>query len=385
MEEERVRGVLKHGYTTLLRMQVLQRAESLVGAEDTAGQRLSGGERKRVSIGVELVARPRVLFCDEITSGLDASTSLQVMRYLAKLARKEGLTVCAVLHQPRVEIADVCDHLVLLVRGGRVVYDGPFSDTKRFLSNLGFDFPEGSSRVDVYMDVSTGTATSSLFPHRTGAEWADTWQRVQVRAEVLARALEASQEVERVRRRLDRASRRDPSRAALEWELAEVVSRALGPRRTRSLAYVLLLTDGCSRLQRHLGLRHMQACLDTVAMAKAAAAVDAITSPKVVHRGDGSIGAAGSGESEGGQTGRAGQMHGWNAQAQAAGAGSTFPSLDGPGAEDMSSRGGSESGVGVHQSMHGVGQSLMEWAMLDGEGVGEEEDEGGQEQKQSGV
>ena len=61
---------------------------------------ISGGERKRLSIAVELVAYPSVLFLDEPTSGLDSSAAAEVMEALKKAA-SFGMTVCAVIHQPR--------------------------------------------------------------------------------------------------------------------------------------------------------------------------------------------------------------------------------------------------------------------------------------------
>jgi len=125
------------------------------------------------------------------------------MRYLARLAKKQRVTVCAVLHQPRVEIAEVCDHLVLLVRGGRVVYDGPFKDAMQLFRNFGFTFPDGTSRIDVFLDISTGTVTSRLFPHSTALDWAVTWQRITVQAEVIARDLERDDSIGSIRAKMD--------------------------------------------------------------------------------------------------------------------------------------------------------------------------------------
>lgn len=74
-------------------------ADSIIGDGERRG--ISGGQRKRVNIGMELVTRPRLLVLDEPTSGLDAFASLQIVQLLRKIASQDSLTVIAVIHQPR--------------------------------------------------------------------------------------------------------------------------------------------------------------------------------------------------------------------------------------------------------------------------------------------
>jgi ABC transport system ATP-binding/permease protein len=83
---------------------------------------LSGGQRKRASIAVELLTSPQVLLLDEPTSGLDPATAAEVMRVLRAVA-SHGTTVIVTTHAP----ADVraCDRVVLLAQGGRLAFDGP--------------------------------------------------------------------------------------------------------------------------------------------------------------------------------------------------------------------------------------------------------------------
>jgi len=71
----------------------------LIGSVSSRG--ISGGQRKRVNIGVELVADPTILFLDEPTSGLDSTNGLEVVKILKKVSRY-GLTVLAIIHQPYV-------------------------------------------------------------------------------------------------------------------------------------------------------------------------------------------------------------------------------------------------------------------------------------------
>jgi len=86
---------------------------------------LSGGQRKRVSIGVELLTKPGLFFLDEATSGLDPGTELQMMRLLRRMA-SQGRTVVLVTHTTKNLM--ISDLVVFLAKGGRVAYFGPPKD-----------------------------------------------------------------------------------------------------------------------------------------------------------------------------------------------------------------------------------------------------------------
>uniref|UniRef100_A0A0D9WXR6 ABC transporter domain-containing protein n=1 Tax=Leersia perrieri TaxID=77586 RepID=A0A0D9WXR6_9ORYZ len=101
---------------------------------------ISGGQRKRVSICVELLSSPALLFLDEPTSGLDSAASYHVMSRIAGLARSDGMTVVAAVHQPSSEVFDLFHGLCLLA-GGRTVYFGPASDAIEFFHANGFPCP----------------------------------------------------------------------------------------------------------------------------------------------------------------------------------------------------------------------------------------------------
>ena len=94
----------------------------LVGRRHVSIQRLSGGERKRVSIGAELLTQPGLFFLDEATSGLDPGTESQLMRLLRGLA-DEGQTVIIVTHATKNVM--LCDQVVFLARGGYLAFFGP--------------------------------------------------------------------------------------------------------------------------------------------------------------------------------------------------------------------------------------------------------------------
>uniref|UniRef100_A0A0E0H5E8 ABC transporter domain-containing protein n=1 Tax=Oryza nivara TaxID=4536 RepID=A0A0E0H5E8_ORYNI len=101
---------------------------------------ISGGQRKRVSICVELLASPALLFLDEPTSGLDSAASYHVMSRIAGLARRDGMTVVAAVHQPSTEMFELFHGLCLLATG-RTVYFGAASDAIEFFESNGFPCP----------------------------------------------------------------------------------------------------------------------------------------------------------------------------------------------------------------------------------------------------
>ncbi|MFD9792823.1 FHA domain-containing protein [Streptomyces sp. NPDC059070] len=111
-----------------------------LGLEQRAGQpihSLSGGQRKRVSVALELLTKPSLLFLDEPTSGLDPGMDRSVMHMLRGLA-DDGRTVIVVTHS--VLSLDVCDRLLVLAPGGHIAYYGPPRDTLGF---FGFaEWPE---------------------------------------------------------------------------------------------------------------------------------------------------------------------------------------------------------------------------------------------------
>lgn len=84
---------------------------------------LSGGEKKRLSIALEILTRPRLLFLDEPTSGLDSASAFFVVQTLRNIAHDHVRTVISSIHQPSSEVFALFDHLFLL-SGGQTVYFG---------------------------------------------------------------------------------------------------------------------------------------------------------------------------------------------------------------------------------------------------------------------
>jgi len=105
-------------------------------AADRAVRQLSGGQRKRVSIGVELLTRPSLFFLDEATSGLDPGTETQMMKLLRRLA-DQGRTVALVTHATKNVM--ICDKVIFMARGGRLAFYGPPEDALRYFEVDDFD------------------------------------------------------------------------------------------------------------------------------------------------------------------------------------------------------------------------------------------------------
>lgn len=139
---------------TLAKLGLTRVANTIVG--DVTRRGVSGGEKKRVNIGIELMGQPSVIFLDEPTSGLDASSALLVMNSLKKLVDTNGVTVCAVIHQPRKIIFELFDSLILLSVGGKMCFHGPIPNAKAYFQGRGYHLPEGESIADWLIDISSG-------------------------------------------------------------------------------------------------------------------------------------------------------------------------------------------------------------------------------------
>jgi hypothetical protein len=162
--------------------------DSLVGTVEKRG--ISGGQRKRVNVGLEMVMEPSVLILDEPTSGLDSASSLLLLRALRREAL-EGVNISMVVHQPRLvglqtrptslnldtyvrilNYSSLCcfsytlyrmfDDLILLAKGGMTVYHGPVKRVEEYFAGLGIVVPERVNPPDYYIDILEGIVKPSL-------------------------------------------------------------------------------------------------------------------------------------------------------------------------------------------------------------------------------
>jgi ABC-type multidrug transport system ATPase subunit len=125
---------------------------------DTEKSHISGGQKKRVNIGIELVADPGVLFLDEPTSGLDSATTMKIISELKATAINASLPIAAVVHQPSDKVFHLFTSLLLMARGGNVIYQGPTNNAVAYFSSIGFQkyVKDYSNPADFLMDIVEG-------------------------------------------------------------------------------------------------------------------------------------------------------------------------------------------------------------------------------------
>lgn len=122
--------------------------ESQIG--DVRRKILSGGERKRTSIGVELVSDPSLIMLDEPTSGLDSFKARSICKLLNDLARKKGRTIVSTIHQPSSEAFFYFDRLYLMA-DGFTVFQGDATESMDWFRALKFQVPKRCNPADFFM------------------------------------------------------------------------------------------------------------------------------------------------------------------------------------------------------------------------------------------
>ncbi|DBA04319.1 TPA: hypothetical protein N0F65_002081 [Lagenidium giganteum] len=126
-------------------------ANSRIGSSGKS-RGVSGGERRRVSIGMELVTSPQILFLDEPTSGLDSSSANSVVQLLKVLA-SHGRIVVLSIHQPSAKAFQQLDQVMLLAKG-KMLYNGSPLHAKPHFEELGFICPENENIADFILDIA---------------------------------------------------------------------------------------------------------------------------------------------------------------------------------------------------------------------------------------
>eukprot|EP00656_Telonema_subtile_P039510 TRINITY_DN44611_c0_g1_i1.p1 TRINITY_DN44611_c0_g1~~TRINITY_DN44611_c0_g1_i1.p1 ORF type:complete len:637 (-),score=184.10 TRINITY_DN44611_c0_g1_i1:186-2096(-) len=121
-----------------------KQAGCVIGGQGSGIAGISGGQRRRLSVAVELLTNPEILILDEPTSGLDATSSHQLVTLLNTLSRRDARTILLTIHQPRAESFELFDQLLLLGEGGYVTYHGAASGAMDYLSKQLPDMDSGS-------------------------------------------------------------------------------------------------------------------------------------------------------------------------------------------------------------------------------------------------
>ncbi|KAH8403022.1 hypothetical protein KR222_003164, partial [Zaprionus bogoriensis] len=126
----------------------------LTAAKQTRCSKLSGGQKKRLSIALELIDNPAVLFLDEPTTGLDSSSSFDTIQLLRSLAN-EGRTIVCTIHQPSTNIYNLFNQIYVL-SSGQCTYQGTPQNTVRFLQTIGLECPAYHNPADFLLECVNG-------------------------------------------------------------------------------------------------------------------------------------------------------------------------------------------------------------------------------------
>nr|CAB3481629.1 unnamed protein product [Digitaria exilis] len=125
-------------------------ADTLVGDEMRRG--ISGGQKKRATIGEMLVGLARCFFMDDISTGLDSSTTFEIIKFLQQMAHLMDLTMVISLLQPPPETLELFDDIILLCEG-QIVYHGPRENATDFFETMGFKCPSRKNVADFLQEV----------------------------------------------------------------------------------------------------------------------------------------------------------------------------------------------------------------------------------------
>ncbi|KAK7244349.1 hypothetical protein RIF29_39169 [Crotalaria pallida] len=153
-KEEKV----EHAEAVIHQLGLTKCKDSIVGGPSIRG--VSGGERKRVSIGQEMLINPSLLFLDEPTSGLDSTTAQRIVSTLWDLA-SGGRTIVMTIHQPSSRLFYMF-HKVLLLSEGYPLYFGKGSDAIQYFSNIGFAPTIAMNPSDFLLDLANGVYSDEL-------------------------------------------------------------------------------------------------------------------------------------------------------------------------------------------------------------------------------
>ncbi|CAI0402397.1 unnamed protein product [Linum tenue] len=134
--------------------------DTIIGGSFVRG--VSGGERKRVSIGNEIIINPSLLFLDEPTSGLDSTTALRIVQMLQEIA-EAGKTVVTTIHQPSSRLFHKFDKLVLLGKGS-LLYFGKASEVMAYFSSIGCNPLLAMNPAEFLLDLANGNINDVSVP-----------------------------------------------------------------------------------------------------------------------------------------------------------------------------------------------------------------------------
>lgn len=123
----------------------------------------SGGQKKRLSIALELIFSPNVLLLDEPTTGLDSVSSLQLVQLLKSLVQSHPVIICASIHQPSAKLFSYFDNLYVISSMGTCLYHGPRENLLAHLNSYNLNCPIFHNIADFALEVAAGLHGEEVF------------------------------------------------------------------------------------------------------------------------------------------------------------------------------------------------------------------------------
>ncbi|GAA0157355.1 ATP-binding cassette [Lithospermum erythrorhizon] len=150
LKQANVRERKERVESLMIELGLVHVADSFVGDEENRG--ISGGEKKRVSIGVDLIHDPPILLVDEPTSGLDSTSALQMIELLSSMAKSKQRIVVISIHQPSYRIIQYISHFLIL-SGGSIAHNGSLESLEEDINGLGFEIPDQVNAIEFAMEI----------------------------------------------------------------------------------------------------------------------------------------------------------------------------------------------------------------------------------------